>query len=104
MITVDQLKNYIPIDETDEVIDVALQRAVSAAHSMLLGAIGEDVEELLPNDSRVTELELRYAADIYQERTASAKFAAAENRLTQTMEYQLRFELRRKRQEAEATS
>lgn len=103
MITVEQLASYIPVDEVDSLIEANLTRAIETSHAMLLGSVGEDVDELLPDDPRVTELELRYAADIYQDRIASAKVAAAENRITQAMEYQLRFELRRKRQEA-ATS
>lgn len=103
MITTEQLAKFIPIDETDELIEENLSRAVATAHYTLLGSIGEDVEELLPGDPRVTELELRYAADAYHERSASLKAAAAESRLVNAMENQLRFELRRKRQEA-ATS
>lgn len=103
MITVEQLKSYIPIDETDALIETNLGRAVESAHALILGSVGEDIEELLPGDPRVTELELRYASDIFQGRSSSAKQGAAEDRLTQAMENQLRFELRRRRQGATAT-
>lgn len=93
MITTEQLAKFIPIDETDELIEANLARAVAGAHGYLLGAVGDDVEELLPDDPRVTELELRYAADLYNERSSSAKAIAAENRLVSSMEAQLRLTL-----------
>ncbi len=93
MITTEQLAKFIPIDETDELIEANLARAVAGAHGYLLGAVGDDVEELLPDDPRVTELELRYAADLYNKRSSSAKAISAENRLVSSMEAQLRLTL-----------
>lgn len=99
MITVEQLAEFIPIDETDELINANLSRAVEGAHAYLLGSVGADVEELLPGDSRIAALELRYARDLYNERSSSAKAAAAESRLVASMEHQLRLELRIARKE-----
>lgn len=93
MLTIDDVKDHLGIDLADEVVDKNVQRAWNAAEQVMLGAVGADVREYLPDDKRVDELVLIYADDLYSERGVSAKVSNATRMLVGTMELQLRLEL-----------
>lgn len=100
MPTLDEALQYLGIDYADAMVTANVTRALATAKKVLHGAIGEDVETYLPDDSRVSELVLIYLDDLYSDRGVSAKVSGATRRLVADMELQLRLELRRKKEEA----
>lgn len=100
MPTLMEALEYLGIDYMDEVVVRNVERAMAAAARTLLSAVGSDVEQLMPDDERVKELALIYTDDLYSNRGVSAKVSAATRHMVQTMELQLRMELRKKREEA----
>lgn len=98
MPTIEQALDYMGIDYADDMIRSNVNRAMATAARTLLGAVGDDVEELLPNDPRVTELVLIYTDDLYSERGVGAKVSAATRQLVHSMEWQVKLELRRARE------
>lgn len=93
---------YLGIDYADDLIRKNVTRALATAIKVLHGAVGEDVETLMPNDSRAKELALIYMDDLYSEKGVSAKVSGATRRMVADMEMQLRLELRTLREEAGA--
>lgn len=92
--------DYLGIDYADKMVEANVTRAIASAEKILLGAVGEDVRKYLPDDSRIDELVLLYMDDLYNERGMSGlKASYAKRRLVDTMEHQLRLELRRKKEE-----
>lgn len=102
MPTIEEALIYLGIDYPDEVVTKNVTRALNTARRTLLGAVGEDVDEFLPDDPRATELILIYTDDLYSERGASAKVSGATRRLVHDMELQLRMELAAAREAATA--
>ena len=100
MPTFEEALDYLGIDYADDVITNNVSRAMATAARTLRGAVGSDVEEFRPDDERVKELALIYTDDLYSNRGVSAKVSAATRRMVQTMELQLRMELRKMREEA----
>ena len=89
-------KGFTPDDYAgDEVVQGNAERALKTARQTMLGAVGADVEQYLPDDPRVKELTLIYFDDLYSERGVSAKVGNAVRRLVSDMEQQLRMELRK---------
>ena len=93
MPTIEEALLYKGIDYTDAVVEANATRALATARQTVLGAVGEDVDEYLPDDPRVNELTLIYFDDLYSERGVSAKVSGATRRLVYDMEQQLRLEL-----------
>ncbi|MBQ8143811.1 MAG: phage gp6-like head-tail connector protein [Butyricicoccus sp.] len=91
---------YLGIDYADESVRRNVSRSLKAAEGMLRGAVGDDVTLYLPDDPRVEELTLIYLDDLYSERGVSAKVSGATRRLVESMETQLRLELRAKKEAA----
>lgn len=88
-------KGFTPEEyEGDKVVQGNAERALKTARQTMLGAVGADVEEYLPDDPRIEELTLVYFDDLYSERGVSAKVSNATRRLVSDMELQLRMELR----------
>ena len=100
MPTIEDVLAYLGIDYADDLVTRRVQSAMAAAKQTLLGSVGEDVEELLPDDPRVAELVKIYTDDLYSERGVSAKVSNATRMMVQTMELQLRMELVRAREAA----
>ena len=94
MPTLDEALQYLGIDYADATVTANVTRALATAEKVLHGAVGEDVETYLPDDSRVAELVLIYLDDLYSDRGVSAKVSGATRRLVADMELQLRLELR----------
>lgn len=95
---------YLGIDYPDEVIRANVSRALSSAYRTLLGGIGSqaDVETYLADDPRVKELTLIYMEDLYSQRGVAAKVSGAVRRKVFDMEQQLRVELSRAKEAAQA--
>lgn len=102
MPTYEEALAYLGIDYPDEVVKRNVNRALATAQKTLLGAVGDDVEQYLPDDPRVKELALIYADDLYSNRGVSAKVSGATRKLVFDMVQQLRLELRTAREEAGA--
>ncbi len=102
MPTVEDALVYLGIDYPDDVIRKNVTRALATAVKTLHGAVGEDVETLMPNDSRANELVLIYLDDLYSQRGISAKVTGATRRMVADMVLQLQMELRTLREEAGA--
>lgn len=100
--TIDEALRYLGIDYPDEVVTANVNRALATANETLAGAVGADVWELIPDSSRAKELVLIYLDDLYSNRGVSAKVSNAVRLSVQTMELQLRLELRTLRKEAGA--
>lgn len=92
---------YLGIDYADEAVTANVTRALNDAKAYLQSAVGADVFELLPDDPKVGRLVLTYLQELYDERsTTSAKAGNAKREMVHSMEWQLRLELARKREEA----
>lgn len=100
MPTIEDALAYMGIDYPDDVIRRNANRALATAIKTLHGAVGEDVERLLPNDERATEIVLMFTDDLYSQRGTSAKVSNATRQLASDMIMQLQMELRTKREEA----
>lgn len=103
MPTTQEALEHLGIDYADEVVTANVNRALAAAKQVLYGAVGSDVEEYLPDDSRVTELVLIYTDELYSDRgVASSKTNNATRRLVADMEQQLRLELSRAKEASDS--
>lgn len=101
MVTVDDALVYMGIDYPDEVIIKNATRALKSAQRTFKGAVGDDVDELLPNDERAVEIVLMWTDDLYKQRgSTSAKVTGNTRRLTEDMVLQLQLDLRRLREGA----
>lgn len=100
MPTYEEALDYLGIDYADDVVERNLTRALATAKKTLHGAVGSDVEALMPDDERVKELVLIYTDDLYSNRGVSAKVSNAARMLVHTMELQLKLELRALREAA----
>ena len=100
MPTIDEVMDYLGIDYADEQVTRNVQSALNTAVQVLHGSIGADVEQYLPDDPRVAELVKIYADDLYSDRGVSAKVSGATRQLVNTMEWQLRLELAKAKEEA----
>lgn len=100
MPTIEDALAYMGIDYPDDVITKNASRALAAAIKTLHGAVGEDVEQLLPGDDRTKEIVLMFTDDLYSQRGTSAKVSGATRQLVSDMIMQLQMELRTKREEA----
>lgn len=100
MPTYEEALVHLGIDYPDENIKTIVTQKLAAAVSTVKGAVGDDVELLLPDDSRVKELVLAYLADLYDNRGVSAKISNAVRLSMASMELQVKMELRQIREEA----
>lgn len=98
MVTLADALQHLSIDYADELVRSNVQRALNSATSVLKGAVGDDIDDYLPDDPRRDELVLMYTEDLYSERGAKAKVSGATRKLAADMELQLRLELRRARE------
>ena len=101
MPTIEEALQYLGIDYSDEVIEYNVLRALNTAYQLVLGGVGDDVDQYLPDDPRVTELILIYMEDLYSQRGLSPKVSSATRRLVADMEQQLRLELKQAIEAAE---
>lgn len=100
MVTVQDLQDHLGIDYADEMVNRNLTRALASAEKRMHGAVGSDVATYLPDDPRIDQLVLLYAAENYDERGASAKQASVKSCIAHDLELQLKLELRAAKEEA----
>ena len=100
MPTIEEALAYLGYDYPDELIRKNVASDLAAAIKTLHGAVGEDVETLMPDDPRASELVLIYTDDLHSNKGVSGKVSGATRRMVADMEQQLRLELRRIREEA----
>lgn len=93
---------HLGIDYADDMVTANVIRALNAAKAYLQGTVGEDVFDLLPDNPKVGRLVLTYLQDLYDERGTSAKAGNAKREMIHSMEWQLKLELARKREEVGA--
>lgn len=98
MVTKEQALQHLGYDYEDALVTAEVTRELRTAQATLRGAVGEDVETLLPDDPRADELVLIYLDDLHDNRGVSAKVSNATRLLVHSMEWQLRLELRRARE------
>lgn len=102
-VTLEDARTYMGIDVTDDaMVNANVTRALNTAEKTMLGAVGDDVRVYLPNDPRVDELVLVYTDDLYSERGVSSKVSHATRLLVGSIELQLRLELARAKEAAQA--
>ena len=102
VITLAEALQHLGIDYADEMVTANVTTAVAAAEQTLKGAVGDDVEVLMPNDARAKQLALLYVDDYYNERTLAdtqTKQGSAFRGQVSVLEWQLKLELRRLREE-----
>lgn len=98
MPTFEEALQYLAIDYADEVVTANVKRALAAARKTVHGSVGDDVEILLAGDARVKELILLYLDDLYSTRGLTNKAIGSTRRLVSDLEWQLRLELRQRRE------
>ena len=89
---------HLGIDYDDDLIKRNVAHKLAAAIKAVRGAVGDDVEILLPDDERVRELVLTFLDDLYSQRGTAAKVTGATRRAVSTMVLQLQTELQRLRE------
>lgn len=98
MPTFEEALQYLAIDYADEVVTANVKRALEAARRAVHGSVGDDVEILMEGDARVKELILLYLDDLYSTRGLTNKAIGSTRRLVTDLEWQLRLELRQRRE------
>jgi hypothetical protein len=93
MVGIADVKAYLGIDYTDEMVDTNANRALQSAIRRMHGAIGSDVETYLPGDPRIDDLVLIYARESYDGSNLTEKERSALKQLRADLEPQLRLEL-----------
>lgn len=98
-VTLEDARMYIGIDvDDDAMINTNLDRALTTARMLTLSSVGENIESVLPDDPRIDQLILAYAADLYNERSSkNQKASAAQARQIEMIENQLRLEYSRRK-------
>ena len=90
MITIQDVKDYLGIDYTDEMIERNISRMIKTADSTLKGSIGENYPA---EDPRAVELALIIVADLYNNRDISDKVSGNVRRFINDASLQLKIEL-----------
>ena len=90
MITIQDVKDYLGIDYTDEMIERNISRMIKTADSTLKGSIGVNYPA---DDPRAVELALIIVADLYNNRDISDKVSGNVRRFINDASLQLKIEL-----------
>ncbi len=90
MVNVQDVKNYLGIDYTDDMVEANISRMIKTADSYLKGSIGENYPD---DDPRAVELALLIIADLYDNREMTDKVSGNVRRLVNDFSLQLRIEL-----------
>lgn len=98
-ITVQQLYDYMGIDEVDSQVAANALRAVTGANSYMAAAIGDDYDA---EDPKAIEVALMVAGDLYDTRGTQDKSNTNIRRLYMDLCDQLRMERRRSKTEGGA--
>ena len=103
MMTLDEALRHLGYDEVDDTIVSRVTSELEEAEAYLKGAVGTDVFDLMPEDPRVNILLKAYLDDLHDDRgTTSAKANNAKRSMIHSVEWQLKLELAKLREEEEA--
>lgn len=90
MVNVQDVKNYLGIDYSDDMVEANISRMIKTADSYLKGSIGENYPD---DDPRAVELALLIIADLYDNREMTDKVSGNVRRFVNDASLQLRLEL-----------
>lgn len=96
MPTIQDVKDHLGIDYTDEMTERNIARCINTADAYLKGSIGKNYPT---DDPRAIEIALILIDDLYDKRGMIEKVAGNVRRLVDDMSLQLRLELRSKGEE-----
>lgn len=91
MPTIQDVKDHLGIDFTDDMIDRKLTRLITVADKYLEGSLGKNYQK---DDARANELALIIISDLYDNRGMSEKVSGNVRRLVEDFSLQLRLESR----------
>ncbi|MDE5884745.1 MAG: head-tail connector protein [Oscillospiraceae bacterium] len=101
MPTLEEALAYLGIDYADDMVSSNVQRALNAAVGVVKGAVGDDVIDSFPDNAKLRELILLHMADLYDQRnTTTLKGNAVNRRIVDSIEWQLKLELKRRKEES----
>lgn len=92
VVTIEEVKAYLGIDYTDDMVNANIERAINTANAYLKGSIGNDYPT---DDPRAKELALIIISDLYDNRGLQSTISGNTRRLVDDLSLQLRLELRR---------
>lgn len=92
VVTVEDVKDYLGIDYTDEMVDRNIARLIKTADAYLKGSIGDKYPV---EDPKSKELALIIISDLYDNRGMNSTVSGNTRRLVEDLSLQLRLELRR---------
>ena len=92
VVTVDEVRDYLGIDYSDDMVINNIERAIKTADAYLKGSIGENYPI---TDPRSKELALIIISDLYDNRGVASTISGNTRRLVDDLSLQLRLELRR---------
>ena len=97
VITTEDIRDYLGIDYTDDVILKNINLAISTADAYLTGSIGENYPV---EDPRVKTLALIIVSELYDNRGLIENLSGNTRKLVQDLEWQLRLDMRRSQNES----
>lgn len=89
MLTIQEVKDYLGIDYTDEAVDRNLERLIKTADAYLKSAIGNYPAD----DPKAKELSLIVVSDLYDNRGLNEKVSPTIRKLVQDFILQLQIEV-----------
>lgn len=92
VVSIDEVKSYLGIDYSDDMVDKNIGRVIKTADSYLKGSIGKNYPI---TDPRSKELALIIISDLYDNRGINSTISGNTRRLVDDLSLQLRLELRR---------
>lgn len=92
VVTADEVRAYLGIDYTDNMVNKNIDRIIKTADSYLKGSIGENYPA---EDPRAKEIALIVISDLYDNRGMSENVSFRTRQLVNDFSLQLRLELRR---------
>ena len=97
VITTEDVRDYVGIDYTDEVIIKNINHAIITADAYLTGSLGEGYPV---EDPRVQTLALFIVAELYDNRGIIESLSGNTRKLVNDLEWQIRLEMRRSRNDS----
>ena len=96
VVSVQEVLDYLGLDETDEMTDRNIASFIGVADSYLKGAVGYDYPQ---DDPRAKQLALILINDLYENRGSIAKVSTKVKSFVTTSMLQLTLELRRDKED-----
>lgn len=96
VVSVQEVLDYLGLDETDDMTDRNVSSFIDVADSFLKGAVGYDYPQ---DDPRAKQLALILINDLYENRGSIAKVSTKVKSFVTTSMLQLQLELRRDKED-----